>query len=45
MIIPTFNYAQFIGEAINSVIDSNYPTELTEIIVVDDGSRRRATGD
>ena len=36
VIIPTFNSAKFIGAAINSIVEQNYP--LTEIIVVDDGS-------
>lgn len=36
MIITNFNYADFVGEAINSVINQDYPT--IEIIVVDDGS-------
>ncbi|MEJ7738061.1 MAG: glycosyltransferase family A protein [Chitinophagaceae bacterium] len=38
VIIPTYNYAQYICEAINSVLQQNYPTEKIEIIVVDDGS-------
>ena len=36
VIIPTFNSAKFIGAAINSIVEQNYPS--TEIIVVDDGS-------
>lgn len=35
-VIPTFNRAQLIGEAIESVIGQNY--EPLEVIVVDDGS-------
>ena len=38
IIIPTYNYAKFIGEAIDSVLLQNYPREKVEIIVVDDGS-------
>jgi glycosyltransferase involved in cell wall biosynthesis len=38
VIIPTYNYARYIGEAVNSVL-SQATTELKiEIIVVDDGS-------
>jgi len=38
VIIPTYNYALYIGDAIQSILQQNYPTELVEIIVVDDGS-------
>lgn len=38
IIIPTYNYAQFITEAIDSVINQNYPQDKIEIIVIDDGS-------
>lgn len=38
VIIPTFNYAQYIGEAINSVLNQDYAKDGIEIIVVDDGS-------
>ncbi|MBR2648421.1 MAG: glycosyltransferase family 2 protein [Sediminibacterium sp.] len=38
VIIPTFNYKHTIIAAIQSVILQTYPKELTEIIVVDDGS-------
>jgi len=38
VIIPTYNYDLFIKEAIDSVLNQNYPQELIEIIVVDDGS-------
>ncbi len=35
-IIPTYNYGQFVGRAIQSALDQTYP--LTEILVIDDGS-------
>jgi glycosyltransferase involved in cell wall biosynthesis len=38
VLIPTFNYAHCIVEAIESVLNQSYPTSLIEIIVVDDGS-------
>ncbi|NES96437.1 MAG: glycosyltransferase family 2 protein [Desertifilum sp. SIO1I2] len=38
IIIPTYNYAQYIGEAINSVLQGDYLSQDLEIIVVDDGS-------
>ena len=38
VIVPTYNYAHYISEAIDSVLTQTYPQELIEIIVVDDGS-------
>ncbi|MDB4902312.1 MAG: glycosyl transferase, group 2 [Mucilaginibacter sp.] len=38
VVIPTYNYAQFILEAINSIFNQTYPSDKIEIIVVDDGS-------
>jgi glycosyltransferase involved in cell wall biosynthesis len=38
VIIPTYNYAKYICEAIDSVLASNFPQDEIEIIVVDDGS-------
>src|SRR5437764_1056295 len=38
VIIPTYNYARYIGEAIYSVLQQDYPKDKKEIIVFDDGS-------
>ena len=38
VIIPTYNYGHFITDAINSVLQQDYPMEKIEILVVDDGS-------
>lgn len=38
VIIPTYNYAHFICAAIDSVLNSNFPQNKVEIIVIDDGS-------
>jgi len=38
VIIPTYNYNNYITEAIDSILNQNYPKEKIEIIVVDDGS-------
>lgn len=38
IIIPTYNYANFISQAINSVLEQTYSQKQIEIIVVDDGS-------
>jgi len=38
VLIDTFNYGHFIGEAINSVLAQDFPFEQMEVLVVDDGS-------
>ena len=39
VIIPTYNYAHYIQQAIDSVINSDFPQDEIEIIVIDDGSK------
>ena len=38
VIIPTYNYTNYILEAIDSILSQNYPQDKIEIIIVDDGS-------
>lgn len=38
VILPTYNYGHYICEAIESVLNSHFPQDEIEIIVVDDGS-------
>jgi glycosyltransferase involved in cell wall biosynthesis len=38
VIIDSFNYGHFIGEAIDSVLSQDLPADRMEILVVDDGS-------
>jgi len=38
VIIPTYNYAQYITEAINGILQQTYPQDCIEIIIIDDGS-------
>ncbi|MEM9888876.1 MAG: glycosyltransferase family 2 protein [Bacteroidota bacterium] len=39
VIIPTYNYAHYIVDAINSVFTQDYPADKMEIVIVDDGSQ------
>jgi len=38
VLIDTYNYGQFIEEAVESVLAQEFPREQREILVVDDGS-------
>ncbi|WP_018412043.1 glycosyltransferase family 2 protein [Methyloversatilis thermotolerans] len=38
VVICNYNYARFVADAVNSVLSQDYPAELVEVIVVDDGS-------
>ena len=38
VLIDTYNYARYIGQAIDSVLSQDYPADRYEVIVVDDGS-------
>jgi glycosyltransferase involved in cell wall biosynthesis len=38
VLIDTYNYGQFIEEAVSSVLTQDFPAEQREILVVDDGS-------
>ncbi len=42
VIMANYNYADFVGDAIRSALDQDYPPELVEVIVVDDGSTDRS---
>jgi Glycosyl transferase family 2 len=37
-LMPAFNAERFIGEAIQSALDQDYPADRLEVVVVDDGS-------
>ncbi len=39
IIVPAYNEEDSIGECIRSILEQDYPRELLEVIVVDDGSR------
>lgn len=38
VVICNYNYAALVGDAIRSALDQDYPHDLVEVIVVDDGS-------
>ncbi len=38
VLITTYNYGQFVEEAIDSVLSQDFPLDQVEILVVDDGS-------
>lgn len=38
VLIDTYNYGRFIGEAIDSVLSQDFPMDQAEVLVVDDGS-------
>lgn len=38
VLIPTFNYAKYILQAIKSVESQSYPSSLIDILIIDDGS-------
>ncbi|MCW5628567.1 MAG: glycosyltransferase [Rhodoferax sp.] len=38
VVICNYNYARFVGEAIRSALEQDYPADRIEVIVVDDGS-------
>lgn len=38
VVICNFNYARFVGQAIQSALDQDYPADRLQVIVVDDGS-------
>ena len=38
VLMPAYNYGQFVGRAIQSVLDQDYPEDLLRLVVVDDGS-------
>lgn len=38
VLIPTYNYAEYIGKALMSILSQDYDQSLIEVIVIDDGS-------
>ncbi|MBW4561268.1 MAG: glycosyltransferase family 2 protein [Mojavia pulchra JT2-VF2] len=38
IIIPTYNYAKYIGDAVESILNSDFNQDDIEIIIIDDGS-------
>ena len=39
VLVTNYNYARFVGQAIESVLAQDYPADRFEVIVIDDGSR------
>jgi Glycosyl transferase family 2 len=37
-LMAAYNYEEFVGRAIQSALDQDYPPELLEVVVIDDGS-------
>ena len=37
-LVAAYNYERYVGRAIQSALDQDYPAELLEVVVVDDGS-------
>ena len=44
VLIDTFNYGQYVEEAIESAIGQDFPVDEREILVVDDGSTDDTAG-
>ncbi|HXR09843.1 MAG TPA: glycosyltransferase family A protein, partial [Candidatus Acidoferrales bacterium] len=44
VVIDTFNYGQYVEEAVESVLAQDFPRELYEILVIDDGSTDDTAG-
>ncbi|AQL41865.1 hypothetical protein BV210_03650 [Halorientalis sp. IM1011] len=38
VIVPAYNEEGYVGECIESILDTTYPTDRLEVVVVDDGS-------
>ena len=38
VLMPAYNYGRYVGRAIQSALDQEYPEELLRLVVVDDGS-------
>ena len=38
VVICNYNYARFVGDAIRSALEQDYPADKLDVIVVDDGS-------
>ncbi|KHJ36978.1 putative glycosyltransferase EpsH [Pedobacter glucosidilyticus] len=43
VLIPTYNYAKYILQAIKSVESQSYPSSLIDILIIDDGSTDNTT--